>query len=310
MHLTFHGVRGSYPQPDVEMMRYGGRTTCLHITSAEGKHYLVDAGNGIIPAGRAIYETEGTTGKVSLLVTHLHRDHLEGFPFFRLAYEKGWNIHLYGGHTNLLEELHKLPEATGRLIPKGKKKSNAGSLRHALKTLQDTDKGFFPIPLAGMQARLYFHAVADGMPLGNGGDMHITPHYHTLHPQHMWAYSFEEFGRKLFCTGDIETSGDIRQRENRRLVRAMMHAHTLITDGQYTPEEYKSRQGWGHSTFEGVLTLADRAGVQNVILTHHDPDHTDVMLDGLEIRAQRFARDILKSRMNIHLARETMRITV
>ncbi|MBM3230499.1 MBL fold metallo-hydrolase [Candidatus Pacearchaeota archaeon] len=306
MRLIFHGVRGSYPQPDARMIQYGGRTTCLQITSAEGKHYLVDAGNGIIPAGKKMYEIEGKTGKVSLLFTHLHRDHLEGFPFFRLAYEKGWYIHLYGGHTALLEELDKLPQATGKIIQKGKTRSNAEDLRQALRTLQDTNRGFFPIPLAGMQARLYFHAVAEGIPLENEEEMHITPHYHTLHPQNMWAYAFEEHGRKLFFTGDIETTGSLKKRENNRLVRAMMHVHTLVADGQYTPEEYETRQGWGHSTYEGILTLADRAGVQNVILTHHDPDHTDAVLDGIEIRAKRYARETLKSRMNVSLARETM----
>jgi phosphoribosyl 1,2-cyclic phosphodiesterase len=309
MRLTFYGVRGSYPQPDAQMMRYGGRTTCFKITGKNGQEILIDAGNGIIPAGKDLIRGYGPKGTVGILFSHLHRDHLEGCPFFDPAYKPGWTIHMHGGHTTLLDELKKLPEATGRLSTHAKKASKARSLRGALHTLQDTTKGFFPVPLEGMPAQLCFHKIEDGKTLNGQGSLKIKPHHHVLHPQGMWAYRITQ-GSSIFYTGDIETRGNPSESATRKVIRAAQNASLLIGDAQYTPEEYPAHIGWGHSTYEGILRIAHYANIPRVILTHHDPNHIDTELDCLETRAQQFARDTLQSHVQVSLAREKMVLEV
>jgi ribonuclease BN (tRNA processing enzyme) len=88
-----------------------------------------------------------------------------------------------------------------------------------------------------------------------------------------------------------------------RLVEFARGADLLVHDAQYTAEELRKRRGWGHSSFDQAMQLAEMAGVKRLALTHHDPDHDDEFLQRIEKLCQeRFS--------NAVLAREGMEIPI
>jgi hypothetical protein len=76
---------------------------------------------------------------------------------------------------------------------------------------------------------------------------------------------------------------------DRKHAEFMAGADLVIHDSQYTPEEYPRKKGWGHSTYEYVVEMASAAGAKRVVLTHHEPTHTDDQLDEVQRKAQEIA---------------------
>src|SRR5512141_321466 len=94
MKIKFWGVRGSYPTPGAETVKYGGNTASVEV-QAGNRTIILDAGTGIIPLGRELARTK-RAGEVLLLFSHLHHDHTQGFPFFVPAYLPNAKLHIYG----------------------------------------------------------------------------------------------------------------------------------------------------------------------------------------------------------------------
>ncbi|MGH8100833.1 MAG: MBL fold metallo-hydrolase [Chthoniobacterales bacterium] len=105
VRLKLWGVRGSTPVPGRATLRYGGNTTCAEVR-AEGEIIVLDAGTGIRELGAALEKEFGANPiKISVLLTHLHWDHIQGFPFFVPAYNDKNEIHIYGYDGGLREIL-------------------------------------------------------------------------------------------------------------------------------------------------------------------------------------------------------------
>lgn len=250
MRVTFWGTRGSIPAPGPETARYGGNTTCLEVVGAEGTRVIMDAGTGIRALGRSL--AAGPPGEVSLLISHLHWDHMLGFPFFVPAYQPGWRIEV-GGWPRALKGLAGLFEGN----------------------LQD---GRFPVAFGDLPAAIRQTGALDG-PRFQVGEMQgrTCP---LNHPQGGVGLRLEERGRALVFLTDNElaASGPTALDE---FARFCAGAAVLVHDAQYLPEELPHRVGWGHSSWEEAVRLAALAGVERLILTHHDPDRTDGQVDEL-----------------------------
>ena len=95
--VRFWGVRGSLPSPGPATLRYGGNTTCVEVRTG-GERIVIDAGSGIRPLGQALLkEHSGTPIALTLLHSHAHWDHIQGFPFFAPAYLPTTRIRVVGG---------------------------------------------------------------------------------------------------------------------------------------------------------------------------------------------------------------------
>src|SRR3981081_1743639 len=94
--LKFWGVRGSIPVPGPTTVRYGGNTSCVEVR-ADGEIIILDAGSGIRPLGEALAaEFRGHSIEITILITHTHWDHIQGFPFFLPAYDARNRVHILG----------------------------------------------------------------------------------------------------------------------------------------------------------------------------------------------------------------------
>ena len=263
MRITFWGVRGSIPSPGPETVGVGGNTSCVEVRA--GKLLLVfDGGTGLRLLGKTLLKEMPITAH--LFFSHVHWDHIQGFPFFDPAFVAGNDIHLYGGNnvSRTLEE------------------TLAGQMDHPS----------FPVHLTDMGAKMHFHDVREDHALeldaGDGTKAVITSAPGN-HPNGVWAYRVDHGGRSVMYATDTEHYAVI----DPRLVKLAKNVDLLIYDSQYTPEEYSgtagsggSKVGWGHSTFDEAVKLAKAAAAKKLILYHHDPMQNDAAVAEKERRAR------------------------
>jgi phosphoribosyl 1,2-cyclic phosphodiesterase len=264
MQITFWGVRGSIPTPGPATVGIGGNTSCVEVRA--GKAILIfDGGTGLRLLGKKLLKEMPLNAH--MFFSHVHWDHIQGFPFFEPAFVKGNVFHLYGGNnvSRTLEE------------------TLAGQMDHPN----------FPVHLGTMAAQMKFLDLAEGVPLdiddGEGGHVRVTSAAGN-HPQGVFAYRVEHGGKAVVYATDTE---HYEGRIDQKLVDLSKGAAVLIYDSQYTPEEYATKKGWGHSTFEEGAKIAKLAGVPRLILFHHDPTQSDAAVHDKERRAKAVFEDVI-----------------
>ncbi len=245
MKIRFWGVRGSIASPGKETAGVGGNTSCVEIVAGDTR-LICDAGTGMRRLGERLVQ-EGPS-EMTLLLSHLHWDHIQGLPFFLPAYVPGNRIAVIGRPTAEM------------------------SLREAL---EDQMKApHFPVRFGDLGAEVGFHHVSPGQATHVGRS--VVRAAQGNHPGGVTAYRIEYGGRSVVYATDTEHYSCV----DPSLLALARGADVLIYDAQYTPEEYaglvgRSKVGWGHSTWEAAATLAEEAGVGELVLFHHDPQRTD-----------------------------------
>ena len=262
MRITFWGVRGSIPSPGPDTVAVGGNTSCVEVRA--GKLLLVfDGGTGLRVLGKTLLKEMPVTAH--LFFSHVHWDHIQGFPFFDPAFVPGNVIHLYGGNnvSRTLEE------------------TLAGQMDHPS----------FPVHLTDMGAKMHFHDMVEGEPLeldAGDGTKAVISSARGNHPNGVWAYRVDHGGKSVMYATDTEHYTVV----DPRLLKLATGADVLIYDSQYTPEEYAgttgggSKVGWGHSTFDEAVKLTKAAGAKRLVLYHHDPMQNDAAVAEKERRAR------------------------
>jgi len=272
--IRFWGVRGSIPTPGPSTVRYGGNTSCVEFR-INGELIVIDAGSGIRGLGTALLkESAGQPITLTLLNTHTHWDHIQGFPFFAPAFIKGNRIRVLGRDSE--------PDGLKGVFEK-----------------QMDGRRCFPVPLAAMAADLSFEHIDEkgGLDFTIGSiSIQAIP---TNHPGGCLAYKFLTPQGTVVFLSDHETGGP----DEPLILEFIRDATLLIADAQYTDEEIVSRRGWGHGCIKEVVDLACRAGVNQLCLFHHDPTHGDDTLETLLLEAKDLLQQA-KSPMSVSLARE------
>ena len=258
MQITFWGVRGSIPTPGPDTIEIGGNTSCVEVRA--GKTLLVfDGGTGLRLLGKKLVKEMPITAHI--FFSHVHWDHIQGFPFFDPAFVKGNTIHLYGGNnvSRTLEE------------------TLAGQMDHPS----------FPVHLTDMGAKMTFNDLAEGQVL-QLDDVTIST-ARGNHPNGVWIYRVDHGGKSIVYATDTEHYKEL----DPALLKVASGVDVLIYDSQYTPEEYTGRAGtggpkvgWGHSTFDEAVKLATAAKAKKLVLFHHDPLQNDAQVRAKEKRAQ------------------------
>ena len=296
--LKIWGVRGSIPVPGPATVRYGGNTSCIEIR-ADGELIVLDAGSGIRGLGLALENEFGSRPiNLSLLITHVHWDHIQGFPFFVPAYNDKNEIQIFGydGAGSGLHEILKGQMATPFFpvalydLP--------GKIN--IQKLESTD---FKIGNVRVRSRSMNHpgvCVGYRILTSKGSIAYL--------PDHEPYEAFKLHSAKSHLLSPEQTQK--RARDDRaELVKFLQGSDILILDSQYTDEEYQAHVGWGHGSLTSAISLALDASVRKLVLFHHDPTHDDDMIDKMLQIARKIAAKS-ENYLEVEAAREGAEFTI
>lgn len=266
--LRFWGVRGTVPCPGPNTLRYGGNTPCVEVMCGT-ERLIFDAGTGIKALGNSLNDQTGLKSHVFL--THTHVDHINGFPFFRPAYNPKNCFELWAGHLEGRE----------------------GALQEVLSKLMQPP--IFPVPIDIMHACFAFHDFKAGETLEPVPGIVLRTAL-LNHPQGATGYRIEYAGKSICYVTDVEhREGEI----DRTILELIEGSEIVIYDATYTEAEYPRYRNWGHSTWNEGVRLCEAAGAGRLIAFHHDPDHDDAALD-------RMAAELAEARPGSEVAKEGM----
>ena len=272
MQVTFWGTRGSIAKAGPSTLRFGGNTSCIEVRSDAGTVVVLDCGTGAHGLGQSLVATgDGAPLEGHLLISHTHWDHIQGLPFFAPLFEPNGSWHIYG------------PRGLGGSLSE----TLGGQMQYA----------YFPVTIEQLAASVDYHDLVEGS--FEIDDISVTTRY-LNHPALTLGYRLEVDGATLVYASDHEPhdrrlagGGDLASsRHDLEHTRLCAGADLLIHDAQYLAEEYPARTGWGHSTVEYVVAVADAAEVAKVALFHHDPSRTDEATDEAVARARDLATEI------------------
>jgi CheY-like chemotaxis protein len=274
MHLRFWGTRGSIATPGPSTNIFGGNTSCVEVVTNSGARFILDCGTGARPLGLHLMAHACKPLSATILLSHTHWDHIQGFPFFAPLFVPGSEITVCAPQGASSSLLHVL----------------AGQMEYT----------YFPVELSQLGARIEYRDLTEGV--YEIGEARIRTQF-LNHPAVALGYRIEADGASIVYLCDHEpfwesvwdSSSEPGTREailhdrDRLHADFMRDADAVIHDAQYTPEEYPAKKNWGHSTYSYVVQLAAVARVKKLFLTHHDPLHSDDFLQELEQKAQAMA---------------------
>lgn len=270
MRIKMWGVRGSIPTPGPATVEFGGNTSCYEVRCGDTL-VILDGGTGLRLLGQDLAPEMPL--EAWMFFSHVHWDHIQGFPFFTPAFVKGNTIHLHGG-LNVSRTLEE---------------TLAGQM----------DFPSFPVHLSQMGAKMTFHDLYEGQALRIGAKQDVVvTNARGNHPNGVYAYRIEHQGKVTAYITDSEHYAIV----DPKLAKLAEGADVLIMDAMYTPEEYAGeagggpKTGWGHATFVAACELAAQAKVKQLVLHHHDPLQTDAMVRDKERRARELFPNVIAAR--------------
>jgi len=251
MRIHCWGSRGSFPVSGAEFVRYGGDTSCVEVESDKGDVVILDAGTGIRAFGDRFAETAPKKA-AHLVCTHAHIDHIMGFPFFSPIFKEHTALNVYG-----------CPCA-------------ADSLETAIRKLMRTP--YFPVDFSALPSEIVFHEVT-AAPF-KIGTLTLTP-IRLNHPNGGCGYRIEERGKVFVFITDNELEYGKPGFDAEYFETHCADADLLVHDAEYTDEDYKLYESWGHSKYTDAVKLALAAKAKRLGLFHINTRRTDDQMDAI-----------------------------
>ena len=255
----------------------GGNTACIEI-QANGETLIIDAGSGIRELGLELMKGPCGQGQGNLHIffSHLHWDHLQGFPLFLPAFVPGNQITFYSVH-NL--EAALTDQQRYQFFPVS---INDGQAQQEFERLNESQRQQYKyIPF--MQAKMEFRRIEVGVSFLIGGVTVNTINNH--HPGDAYSYRFEDKYSSFVYASDAEYK-DLDDDTMRSHLDFFKGADTLVFDAQYgLRESWESKVDFGHSSAMIGVDLARRAGVKKLVLFHHEPTYSDMQLQEIQSTA-------------------------
>lgn len=280
--VTFRGVRGSFPVPNSKFLKYGGNTSSVEI-NVGGHLIILDAGTGLIELGNELMTkyiesgstiTERTPIQATILLSHIHQDHIIGIPFFKPMHLALTKLNIFGG----VNQDEKLETELSRLLFTKTFPLDLGDIAAEL-NIHDLNETNYIILRHGQKPTLI--GVEDFYSSEQKEDDVVISCYKSFaHPQNgVYIYKITYKGKSAVYASDKESysGGD------KKLIKFARNCNLLIHDAQYTTEDYLSlytpKQGFGHSTYEMALEAQKQTGAEKLVFFHFDPSYNDDKLD-------------------------------
>lgn len=258
-YVKFWGTRGSLACPGDDYAKYGGNTSCVEV-NCDGIPFIFDAGSGIRPLGFNIIQDDEdpkATHTRHLFLSHTHFDHICGLPFFAPFFKENYHIHIWAGHL--------YPEM---------------NLEVALSDFMK--EPFFPVPYDIFQSQLTFHDFHAGENYKINDEISIQTAL-LNHPNRATGYRLNYKGHSVCYVTDTE---HIPGKPDEAILNLIEGTDVFIYDASYSDEQFSSRIGWGHSTWQEGCRLAKAANVKTYVPFHHDICHRDAHLDLVQAQAK------------------------
>jgi phosphoribosyl 1,2-cyclic phosphodiesterase len=261
MRVRFYGVRGSTPTPGPSTVRYGGNTVCVDVRLGDGSVVLLDAGTGLRALGKTLM-SEQPKGPLSLLLTHVHWDHILGLPFFAPIWQKGTHL---------------------RVFPLANAEQETFCQKLTL-----FDGIHFPVHASDIPAKIELVAKEEATwAIGPARVRRIA----LNHPGGAQGFRIDDGKTSIAYLTDNELGQAAPTTTLDELAAFARGVDLLIHDAQYVESDMPDKRGWGHSVLPDVLRLGQRAEAKHLVLFHHEPERDDDALDAIGVRASAWMRE-------------------
>ncbi len=279
--VKFRGTRGSYPVAKASHLKFGGNTACVEVKCGD-QLIILDAGTGIVDIGsdeiknRIISQNFSQAHHASIILSHIHQDHIQGLQFYKPLFTTDSNINLFGlnaGNGSLKDTLKEI--LFDKVFPLGldEIKSN-----FSINNLSQNDT---VIIKQDGSTTIYDNSCCDL--IFEQDDIKITTYKTPAHPKNgCLCVKIQYHNKSLVYATDKESyvGGD------KRFILFARNCDCLIHDAQYTYQDYIDplypKQGFGHSTFEMAIEAAKYTKAKKLFFFHYDPDYDDEKLKILE----------------------------
>ena len=259
MNVTFWGTRGSIACANPTYAKFGGHTSCVGLQVSD-QLLIFDAGSGLYDLGNWIQKSNINIKQAHLFLTHFHFDHVMGLPFFAPLWSSDFHLTIY--HASLNFSKHRLESfIKNRLFV----------------------EPFFPVPFKKIPSKINFKEYPTQTTFALNQDIEISSQS-LCHPGEATGYRVQYHDKTLSYITDTEHTATGL---DPRVLSLMNQADLAIYDATFTEAEYQEKKGWGHSTWQQGVRLAQEAKVKQLAFFHHAPTHTDDILNAIEQEAQR-----------------------
>ena len=253
-YIKFWGVRGSNPTPDIDKIKYGGDTSCIEIRTALNDAIILDMGTGIRNLGKEIINDPSYPKEINIFLSHYHWDHIFGFLGFAPLFDPSFIFNMYG-------------------------KKDVMSPNQIMDYIQNPT--FWPIDMSMLNAKINLNEFpSNNLQIDYNINVLSTPHEH---PNGANTYRFQLGDTVIVYATDCEHPDN---HLNQNVIDIAKDTDILIHDAQYKPDQIHNHKGWGHSSWKNCVEVAKNAKVKQLVLFHHNPEHGNSILEGIQQEAQ------------------------
>ncbi len=283
--VKFRGVRGSYPTPKANFLKYGGNTSCIEV-NLDDKLVVLDAGTGVIDLGSELVREHILSSDISnqrkpieatILLSHVHQDHIQGLQFFKPVFVPGSKINVFGLNVSNEDLKDTLQDVLfDRVFPLG---IDDVKCDFNIQNLNDSKVVVIKQGMCAEILDLNFFNICDY----TKNDIIITFHKTQAHPKNGCLCIKISYNDKVLV---YATDKESYIGSDKRFIEFAYGCDVLIHDAQYTHQDYVSpiapKQGYGHSTYQMAIESAKLAKAKKVFFFHYDPNYDDTTLEMLE----------------------------